>query len=224
MKKVVFVIMLLCFPMCVSRADKSGNISEKRIGEAVIGQFTIYPKSRLSDIYKFFFQDKFGPGHLLADTALAGAYIRRELSEMDSVTFSPCIDSIGWENNFVRVNLVLIKKGVLSYRGLFEAFIESTAGYVLPDISSWEKEWNMILDVVSGIEVEMIGGNIIPRKGGRKLSSVLPDFEEERLRIEQELKKGNYVGHHSRIFNEEYDPHYRIVSKSVYEKKIKPLL
>ena len=41
-------------------------------------QLENYPESRLTDLYKNFFQDKFGPGHMVADTASAGAYIRRE--------------------------------------------------------------------------------------------------------------------------------------------------
>ena len=46
---------------------------EDEIRQAVAGQMHIYPKSTLRDLYKNFFQDLFGPGHIVSDTASAGA-------------------------------------------------------------------------------------------------------------------------------------------------------
>lgn len=43
----------------------------------------------------------------------------------DGSSLCPDTDTIGWENNFVRVNLALVKRGVLTYRELFDAFVES---------------------------------------------------------------------------------------------------
>lgn len=50
----------------------------QEVESVVKRQLELYPQSRLIDLYKNFFQDKFGPGHMVADTASAGAYIRRE--------------------------------------------------------------------------------------------------------------------------------------------------
>ena len=50
----------------------------QEVERVVKWQLENYPESRLTDLYKNFFQDKFGPGHMVADTASAGAYIRRE--------------------------------------------------------------------------------------------------------------------------------------------------
>ena len=57
---------------------------ERRVEVAVRRQMERYPESRLIDYYKNFFQDKFGPGHMVSDTASAGAYLRRELAKIEA--------------------------------------------------------------------------------------------------------------------------------------------
>jgi hypothetical protein len=47
---------------------------DERICAAVERQLSAYSESTLQDLYKNFFQDYFGPGHLLDDTLSAGAY------------------------------------------------------------------------------------------------------------------------------------------------------
>ena len=39
-----------------------------QIRAAVENQLKAYPKSTLQDLYKNFFQDYFGPGHIVSDT------------------------------------------------------------------------------------------------------------------------------------------------------------
>lgn len=134
MKKYLFIFVFMAFLPSVIHGKQAAGVAADKVRTALLKQLEIYPQSRLSDIYKFFFQDKFGPGHLLSDTAQAGAYIRSELAQMEDVTCSPDIDSIGWEQNFVRVNLILVKKGVITYGQLFRAFTESMKRE-LPDIS-----------------------------------------------------------------------------------------
>ena len=43
-----------------------------------------FPKSTLQDLYKSFFQDRFGPGHIIADEASAMRYLQYELATMDN--------------------------------------------------------------------------------------------------------------------------------------------
>lgn len=40
-------------------------------------QMKTYPKSTLKDLYKNFFQDKFGPGHIISDTTSAGKFLKK---------------------------------------------------------------------------------------------------------------------------------------------------
>ena len=119
----------------------------QEVESVVKRQLELYPQSRLIDLYKNFFQDKFGPGHMVADTAFAGAYIRRELALMRSesggkvvgLTQSEVAEVIGWEGRFVRVDLAVIEMGIVSYKRFSEAFFESSSSHILPDIEKWKR-------------------------------------------------------------------------------------
>ena len=50
--------------------------------QAVTYQMEMYPKSTLRDLYKNFFQDHFGPGHIIANDEAADKYLRQELSSV----------------------------------------------------------------------------------------------------------------------------------------------
>ena len=164
-----------------------------------------YPKSTLKDLYKNFFQDKFGPGHIIGDTAAAGNYLRRELA-----SYTECSGDIaeptGWEGNFLRVNLSVIKTGQIPYNTFFDAFVRSVNGIQPVTVAEWKKEWLQIEAIIRSIEL------------------ALPGYEADRKEIEERLDRGEYVGHHSKVFEETYSPHYRIVSKDIFEKELKPLL
>ena len=77
---------------------------EDAVKASVNRQLEIYPKSTLKDLYKHFFQDKFGPGHIVKDTTSSGKYLRLELSQMTK-TSGGIAEPTGWEGNFVRLNL-----------------------------------------------------------------------------------------------------------------------
>lgn len=47
-----------------------------------------YPLCEQRDVYKNFFQDYFGPGHIVTDTASAAKYLRHELEHADEFGFS----------------------------------------------------------------------------------------------------------------------------------------
>ena len=55
---------------------------EKMIEKAVRIQLSNFPESTLQDIYKNFFQDAYGPRHLLSDTVAALSYLKNELQQV----------------------------------------------------------------------------------------------------------------------------------------------
>jgi hypothetical protein len=61
-----------------------GDAKRERIRKAVENQLGAYPESTLQDLYKNFFQDYFGPGHIVGDTlapsVTCGRYYFSELS------------------------------------------------------------------------------------------------------------------------------------------------
>ena len=91
----MFIIMALSPLQMVAQDD-----FETEVKWAVRWQMQYYSKSRLIDLYKNFFQDKFGPGHMVADTASAGAYLRRELYEVRGQSQVQAAEKTGWEGRY----------------------------------------------------------------------------------------------------------------------------
>ena len=62
--------------MCV--ACHRSDPTRERIIRSVERQLERYPHSTLRDLYKNYFQDRFGPGHIIADEQAADRYLRYE--------------------------------------------------------------------------------------------------------------------------------------------------
>lgn len=199
---IAVVVAVLLVPSCGS----SGGVFEQRVAESVALQISHYPDSRLVDVYKNFFHDKFGPGHMIADSAAAGAYLRRELQSVNGPSQDSRAEVTGWEGNFVRVDLVVLKDGVVDYSTFMEAFMESAQGVQMPSVEEWRVEWRKIERVI------------------RRLYPQLPDLDKDSKFLDSLLAKGKYVVHHSEIYSQQYDPHYRLFRKEVYETRLQPLL
>ncbi len=197
---------LMLFSVCVSCSNRKDTGSfEKAVVRALTYQMQEYPESTLKDIYKNFFQDKYGPGHLLSDTVAAGNYLRRELDSYTKIA-GPYFEPTGWEGNFYRVNLSVIKQGLVSYEDFFSAFVRSVQGITPMPVSEWKKEWECILKIIE------------------KEYPHIPELEYDGRFISALLDSGGYVVHHSENFEKKYAPHYRIIEKSVFEREILPHL
>jgi hypothetical protein len=179
----------------------------ERIRMAVENQLSLYPKSTLQDLYKNFFQDYFGPGHLVDDTASAGAYLNRELASFEQ-TAGIYYEPTGYNRNFYRVNLSVIKEGFISRDVFFDAFIRSVSNH-LPTITleEWKEEWKKIDSVIHAMNL-----------------SSLAHYTQERDTIFSLLEQKKYVLHHSETFSKAYDPHYRIIRREIFLREILPLL
>ena len=136
------MLAILCIGTMFSCARRAENkVFEEKVILALEQQLERYPHSTVRDVYKNFFQDKFGPGHLLEDTSAAGRYLRRELASYDPDTLpvkGPYIDSTGWEHRFVRVDLRVIEEGKVSYEVFFEAFVRSVQAAPSVPLGSWK--------------------------------------------------------------------------------------
>lgn len=186
------------------------NVAKASFRDKVVAnvkwQMSSYPESRLIDLYKNFFQDKFGPGHIIADTASAGAYLRSELAEVKGLSQRDYVETTGWEGNFVRIDLSVLKEGLLDYNLFFDAFIKSTSETRSPSIDEWKLEWREIESVI------------------RQLFPQIPMLEKDSKALEEILLNGKYVVHHSDDYNNAYKPHYRLISKTIYENMLAPEL
>ena len=92
-----------------------------------------YPAAEPQDLYKLVFQDLYGPGHLVTDSASCAAYIGREVDGMSCDGSFPMYEYTLCDSNFVRVNLLLVKQGCVALPVLVSAVLRSTEGMPTPD-------------------------------------------------------------------------------------------
>ena len=164
-------------------------------------QLDHYPASQYRDVYKNFMQDYFGPGHILNDTVAAGNYLRHELDNSEKFD-GPDFEPTGFEGNFYRVNLRLIKDGTIPYDNFFEAFVKSVQGIVPPDGDTWMKIWDEIDNEISALGV------------------TFENEAQDRADLARQFSQGNYIVHHSDAFNEANNFHYRIISKDIFNREL----
>ena len=190
---------ILLLSLLFSLLLNSCSPEKSEIRKAVDQQLLKYPESTLQDIYKSFFQDEFGPGHMLNDLAVAREYFDLELEDMVSRgrhEAEPC----GAGKNFVRVPMDLVKDGLIMDEDFFNAFLESSKDFKKPDLAVWRGKWEMIEKVVERMNLK------------------LPDFERDKKMLQKIIERGEPVIHHSDRFSRAYDPHYRIMSLPVWEE------
>jgi hypothetical protein len=179
--------------------------NNSEITSSVAEFLRMYPESTLEDIYKGFFQDEFGPGHLLSDVEASRKYLLRELSLIQSkkrYKAEPC----GTGQNFYRVNLDLILDGYITVDDYFKAFEESATSFRLPDIEDWKEKWAQTEILI------------------RPLQNQIKGYKKSILFLNKRLSDGKAVAHHSKAFVEKYDPHYRIIHRSLIEKYFKEIV
>ena len=171
----------------------------------VRGYFEKYPEATLQDIYKGSFQDVFGPAHILTDRQAVIRYIESELKASTSFEeddYQPC----GWQGNFYQVNLKVIADGRVPMDVFVDAFMASANGIDTTLTPAFVKDWQELQQAVRTVRPQLEG------------------YREDSTLLAHLLKEGKYVVHHSRMFNEHYHPHYRIIRRDLFEEKILPRL
>ncbi|MCH5248259.1 MAG: hypothetical protein J1E99_08875 [Muribaculaceae bacterium] len=194
---VISVLSLMVFEGCDSKS--------RHIKQAVNRQLEEFPATTLPDLYKGFFQDNFGPGHIVSDTAAARAFILRELaqsSKYDRHYFEPA----GRGDNFYRVSLAVIADSIVPLDLYCDAFYRSVKDVDKVDVETWKEEWSEIYEVIKGMKLN------------------LPDMERDAQSIDSMLNAGGYASHHSERYNRYHHPHYRLIRKEIFFNEIKPLI
>ena len=158
-----------------------------------------YPEVQLADIYKSFYQDAFGPGHVLADSLASRRYFFSELEE-GGEWGGPLFEFTGEGNNFVRLNMDLVRKGIIPAETYFQAFVNSLGRVLPPSPEEWINQWTQIDSILKAKNFSF------------------PDEEADRIMIDQKLKNHNFTVHHSERFDSIYNFHYRIISIPEFER------
>lgn len=203
-------MLLMCGVASCAHSDTKtqqtdGSTVADSISEALDYQLANYPASQYRDVYKNFMQDFFGPGHILADTAASGKYLRYELTE-EGPFEGPLYEKTGYKGNFYRVNLSLIRDSIIPYDVFFHAFVESVQGIMPPSGDEWMSIWSEIDSVITAKGIKF------------------PEESTDRNALAEQFAKGDYIVHHSKRFNDSVHFHYRIISKDNFETVILPYL
>lgn len=164
-----------------------------------------YPAAQLTDVYKNFFQDYFGPGHILSDLSKSKAYLDFELA--DTTAFEgPLYEPTGAEGNFYRVNLSVIHDGKVPYDTYFDAFVRSVNGIQPPEPQQWIDTWSFIDGII--------------RSNGYTYN----DEKSDRELINEKLSSQDFVIHHSQAYDDTYHFRYRIIARDIFINEILPLI
>lgn len=205
MKKGLLLPIALIMSIAIS-AQESGE-DQLSIEGFVNRQMQNYPKSRLLDIYKSCFQDYMGAEHLVSDRQRVKAYLDEELNttSLDDLMpwyYEPC----GIDSSYYRVSIKAIKEVFITEEQLLDAFIRSANSETRPSVESWSDRWHMIIGTIDQMKLDM------------------PNYQEDKQLIDSVLSVGKYAISHSPDYREAYNPHYRIIERSIFEKEIKHLI
>ena len=200
LKYSIILLAVGLFPLLISAHTRADSIRA-----ALEYQRQTYPASQYRDVYKNFMQDYFGPGHILNDIEAAGNYLQHELQNSEKFE-GPDFEPTGFEGNFYRVNLRLIKDGTIPYDIFFDAFVKSIQGIIPPDGEKWMKIWSEIDN-----EIQLMG-------------LCFENEEQDREALSEQFRQGNYIVHHSNAFNEANNFHYRIISRDIFNRDLRQYL
>lgn len=203
MQRLVNTLLLLIAFVCAHAQTKCVDAANVR--SAVERMIADYPHTTLQDIYKSFFQDNFGPGHAVPDSAQAAAWLRGELAKVERLDVQ-LYEPTGYNGNYYRVSLAAVASGKLRQDALLSAFLRSVRAVQPGEVDAWVQEWAQIEGIIATMELS------------------LPNYDADAKTIAAMLAEGHYAVHHSNLYNEHYVPHYRIIAKDIFEKEILPLL
>lgn len=180
------ILMYVCVAMLL-------GCKSNPVRDAVERQMAQFPESTLQDFYKSFFQDRFGPGHIIANESSALHYLYHELETMGSPV-GPMFEPTGYCGQYTRVSLQVIKDSLVSVERFFDVFMRSARMADTVDVATWSAEWHDIEREIQACGLD-----------------TLPDYARDRHVIDSILRKGYYVMHHSESYGRAYHPHYRII-------------
>ena len=174
----------------------------------VLGEYMrTYPEAHLQDVYKLCFQDVYGPGHIIKDSATCVQGILDEMEQTDvSDPRFPDFEYTGVEGNYVRVNLRVIKDGRVPLDLFVRLLMESANVKQKMPLYDWKGQWARLQTVLDAVT---------PRP---------KNFEADAANLQSWLDRGETMVHHSSQFNDTFAPHYRIIRRDLFEKQLLPLI
>lgn len=160
----------------------------------ILAHYQKYPKMTIEDFVKLIYQNTFGPYHLYnPDKQKIITYLKQELLQVSSPNKQ--IEDIG--NNYVRIYL----NTQTDIECLANSFYQSTL------VNTFNQENIHLFFLKINILIKLIKKKKI--KLPKKASIIF---------LNQYLANGITPVHHSKIYNQTYSPHYRVVNKNILKE------
>ena len=194
-----YILLLLLIINIESKFDMDLSI--------LLEQIKNHPNQTLQDVYKSCYQDEYGQGHLISNESSAINSLLQEINTIEK-DYTPItlFEQTGIYGNYLRVDLTLVRDGVIPFFVLFRALtISATIGGQKSD-ENWSTIWSEIVEEVKKAELKF------------------ENFEEDLTNLDRISKSEDKVVHHSEMYENIYHPHYRIIEKNAFEKFIKPFI
>lgn len=189
------------------KIDRGEYAVPNRAAEVLGAYMKKYPEAHLQDVYKSCFQDVYGPGHIIKDSATCARYIVDEMGQTDvSDLRFPDYEPTGVEGNFVRVNLRVLKDGRVPLDLFVRLLMQSADVKQKMPLYDWKGQWDRLQKTLD---------TLTPRP---------KNFDADAANLRSWLDRGEVMVHHSRHFNESYAPHYRIIRRDLFEKHLFSLI
>ena len=205
-RMLLFNFPLLFFIIMIKNITNEDNYRHKDLS-ILIEQIKNHPKQTLQDVYKSCYQDEYGPGHLITNESSTINYILEEINSIGTYYNPPVyFEYAGLEGNYIRVDLSLVKNKTIPFFVMFKALTISAAIGQQKTDEGWPKIWSGIVEEI------------------RQSTLKFDNFEEDAKRLDEISKSKDKVVHHSELYENTYNPHYRIIEKNVFEKYIKPFI
>jgi len=199
MRKYIVAALLLFISFAAS-----AQMSEDEVFSAIKRMQDRYPRITLCDIYKSFYQDRFGPGHIIESKEKAQNYLLKELERTNA--YSVRQEPTGAKGNFIRVDMFYIKDSVVNIDLYLDCLMRSVVDGDDGMIEQWLKDWELMQKVIESNNIK------------------IENYEADREFIRERIAKGIYEMNHSRLFNDLYHPHYRIIRRDIWEKELNPII
>jgi len=181
-------------------------VDNEALEASVAGFLKKYPQATLQDVYKNNFQDYFGSAHIMAKREGVVRYLQQELEEMKQEGYLSgrgYYDPCGWRNNYYQVSLAVVADGLMTLDEFADAFI--AGGGAVPEVTDeWMQEWKLI------------------KKAVKKAAPAIVGYGKDAAAIDNLIKDGKYVVHHSNRYVETYKPHYRIMRRDIFNALVYP--
>ena len=173
-------------------------MQNKNIVKLIKSEFKLHPKAQLIDYYKLFFQGTFGPEHIISNKNSAIEFLKNELEE------SPIFEEIDYQNisyinEFYRVNINIINKGMITFDDFMDAFLKSAKIEKEISYKEWLEEWGNIENQILLMKIP------------------IENIEQQSSELWNIIKNEQIISH-SNIYRSTYFPHYRLINAEQFKR------